>query len=108
MGMVLPPSGGLVIQEDRWTGHLAVNGRIKIQKMTGKEVESKGISSWPIWEKEVSEFPWEYKMTESCYIIEGEATVTPEDGEPVLIERGDYVIFPKGMKCTWKITEAEP
>ena len=64
-----------------------------------------GVYDWATWEKEVSEFPWEYKMTESCYIIDGEAIVTPEDGEPVTIERGDYVIFPKGMKCTWKIIE---
>ncbi len=64
-----------------------------------------GVYDWATWEKEVSEFPWEYKMTESCYIIDGEAIITPEDGEPVTIERGDYVIFPKGMKCTWKIIE---
>ena len=64
------------------------------------------VDDWPIWEKEVSEFDWEYDKTETCYIVEGEAIVTPVDQDPVTITEGDMVTFPKGMKCTWKITEA--
>ena len=64
------------------------------------------VDDWPVWSKEVSEFDWEYDQTETCYIIEGEAIVTPEDGEAVTITAGDMVSFPKGMKCRWKITEA--
>lgn len=63
------------------------------------------VDEWPIWNKEVSEFDWEYDRTETCYIVEGIATITPENGEPVTIEAGDLVSFPKGMKCVWKITE---
>ena len=81
--------------------------KILIEKnVSSMKMEVMGVFDWAIWEKEISEFPWEYKMTESCYIVDGEATVTPEDGEPVQIERGDFVIFPQGMKCTWKITDA--
>jgi hypothetical protein len=65
-----------------------------------KELE---VSSWPIWSKEVSEFPWFYDEPESCYLLEGEAVVTPEAGEPVTIKQGDFVTFPAGMTCTWKI-----
>ena len=64
------------------------------------------VEDWPIWEKEVSEFEWEYDKSETCYIVEGEAIVTPVGQEPVTITEGDMVTFPKGMKCTWKITEA--
>jgi uncharacterized cupin superfamily protein len=64
------------------------------------------VDDWPIWEKEVSEFEWEYDKTETCYIVEGEAIVTAVGQEPVTITEGDMVVFPKGMKCTWKITEA--
>ena len=64
------------------------------------------VDDWPVWNKEVSEFDWEYDQTETCYIIEGEAIVTPEGGEAVTITTGDMVTFPKGMRCTWKITEA--
>ena len=63
------------------------------------------VDDWPIWTKEISEFDWEYDTTETCYIVEGEAVVTPEDGEPVTIKSGDMVIFPKGLKCVWKIIE---
>ena len=63
------------------------------------------VDDWPTWSKEVSEFDWEYDQTETCYIIEGKAIVTPQGGEPVTIESGDLVTFPKGMKCRWQIVE---
>jgi uncharacterized cupin superfamily protein len=63
-----------------------------------------GVKSWPIWEKEASEFPWHYGDQETCYVLEGEVTVTPDGGEPVQIQKGDLAVFPQGMSCTWKIT----
>lgn len=61
------------------------------------------VFDWPIWEKEVSNFPWSYDIQETCYILEGEVTVTPENGEPVLIKAGDLVTFEAGLNCTWEI-----
>ena len=69
-------------------------------------LEELGVASWPIWEKEVSEFPWYYDEQETCYLLEGDVVVTPEGGEPVEIRKGDLVIFPKGMRCTWNIRSA--
>ena len=64
-----------------------------------------GVASWPIWEKEISTFPWTYTATETCYILEGRVIVTPDGGEPVEIKAGDLVPFPAGMSCTWEILE---
>ena len=75
-----------------------------IKKPTEEEI--KETQSWGIWEKEVSEFPWEYSEKETCYILEGKAEVTPDSGEKAEFGKGDLVIFPQGLKCTWKITEA--
>jgi uncharacterized cupin superfamily protein len=81
--------------------------KIKIERNPSEErLEELGIEKWPIWEKEVSEFPWHYDETETCYILEGSVIVTPEGGQPVEIKKGDLVTFPKGMSCTWKITKA--
>ncbi len=66
-------------------------------------LEQLGVKSWPVWTKEASEFPWFYDEKETCYFLEGEVTVTPEGGEPVTIGKGDLVVFPQGMSCTWKI-----
>jgi uncharacterized cupin superfamily protein len=63
-----------------------------------------GVETWPIWEKEVSEFPWRYADRETCYVLEGEVTVTPDGGEAVQIQAGDLATFPEGMSCTWKVT----
>lgn len=78
---------------------------VTVQKMTKEQADSKGMLSQPIWEKEVSEFDWEYSDKESCYILEGAATVILADGETVSFEAGDFVVFPKGLKCVWKITK---
>ena len=67
------------------------------------EEEKKVAEKWPVWEKEESEFPWEYSDKETCLIIEGDVTVTNEEGEEFNFSSGDYVVFPKGMKCKWKI-----
>lgn len=79
---------------------------ITVKRLKENELVPKGILSWPIWEKEVSEFSWIYSKEEACYIVDGKATVTPNDGrEPVTIEAGDYVVFPAGMECVWKVHE---
>lgn len=67
------------------------------------KLEVIGVYDWPVWTKEVSTFPWRYDTRETCYLLEGEAIVTPEGGEPVEIARGDLVTFPAGMSCTWEI-----
>lgn len=68
-----------------------------------ERLESMGVFDWPVWEKEASSFPWHYDETETCYILEGQVTVTPEGGEPVTVGEGDLVTFPAGMDCTWEI-----
>jgi uncharacterized protein len=76
----------------------------EIRKST--EEEKKEASSWLIWEKEESEFPWEYNDKETCLILEGEVTVKNEENEEFNFGKGDYVVFPQGMKCTWNIKKA--
>jgi uncharacterized cupin superfamily protein len=74
-------------------------------KPSPAKLEILGIFDWPIWEKEVSEFPWTYDKEETCYFIRGRVIVTPDGGEPQEFGRGDLVTFPAGMSCTWKVLE---
>jgi uncharacterized cupin superfamily protein len=69
------------------------------------ENEKEEAKLWPIWEKEESEFPWEYDTKETFLVIEGDVTVTNEEGKEFHFKEGDYVIFPEGMKCNWKINK---
>ena len=79
---------------------------IQIEKNPSEETREKlGVMDWPIWQKEVSAFPWEYDERETCYLLEGEVEVTPEGGDPVSFGAGDLVTFPMGMKCVWKISK---
>lgn len=68
-------------------------------------LETLGVDNWPEWEKEVSEFPWEYIEDEMSYILEGRAIVTPEGGAPVEISKGNLVTFQSELMCVWKIVE---
>jgi uncharacterized cupin superfamily protein len=78
--------------------------KIKIVHNPGEEsLKKQGILSWPIWAKEKSEFPWTYADRETCYFIEGDVVVTPDGGQPMEMGKGDLVMFPAGMSCTWKI-----
>jgi len=70
------------------------------------KLDAMHVDSWPVWSKEESKFKWHYDQNETCYILEGEAIVTPVSGEPVTIRRGDMVSFPAGLHCTWHILEA--
>ena len=70
------------------------------------ELEQQGVFNWPIWEKEASAFPWTYGDKETCYLLEGEVTVTPDGGDPVSFSAGDLVTFPDGMSCHWDIKVA--
>jgi len=68
-----------------------------------KKLDEMGVFRWPIWTKEVSEFPWSYADPEACYFLEGEVIVTPDQGKAVRVGKGDLVTFPSGLSCTWKI-----
>jgi uncharacterized cupin superfamily protein len=77
---------------------------IERQISTTRQAEL-GIATWPIWEKEVSTFPWTYDTSETCYLLEGEVTITADNGEPMTISAGDLAVFPAEMSCTWQITQ---
>jgi uncharacterized cupin superfamily protein len=79
---------------------------ITVEKSTEEKLLNLNVRSWPIWEKEVSEFSWEYDETETCYILEGDVVVTPVNGKPVKFGKGDLVVFSEGLKCKWKIIKA--
>ncbi|SKA13848.1 hypothetical protein SAMN02745119_02811 [Trichlorobacter thiogenes] len=77
---------------------------IMVEQNPSKErLEALGVFDWPIWNCEVSDFPWSYEQREACYLLEGKVVVTPEDGAPVELSAGDLVVFPAGMSCQWEV-----
>ncbi|MFC1516967.1 cupin domain-containing protein [Candidatus Margulisiibacteriota bacterium] len=74
--------------------------QIEVRKPTDNEKEA--MSQEGIWASEVKTFPWHYDEKETCLILEGEVTVKTVEQE-VSFGPGDYVIFPKGLDCTWEV-----
>lgn len=76
---------------------------IKVWQPSKEEIENS--SRWETWKKETSEFPWTYDETETCYILQGEAIVSDNNGNSVHFKAGDMVRFDQGLKCTWHIKQ---
>ena len=76
--------------------------KIEIIKLSESKIAEKTILQWPLWSCEVSEFDWEYSDQETCLLLEGEVEVSSEF-ETVRFSAGDFVVFPKGLKCRWKV-----
>jgi uncharacterized cupin superfamily protein len=77
--------------------------KMKVKKPSQEEI-SQSVS-WDTWSKETSVFPWFYDDKETCYILEGSATVTDKEGNSVSFSKGDWVEFEEGLECTWKIEQ---
>ena len=76
--------------------------KIEVRKINDSEIAKKDVLAWPLWACEVSEFDWEYDQQESCLLLEGDVEVK-SDFETVKFGCGDFVVFPKGLKCKWKV-----
>ncbi len=76
--------------------------KVIIEKLNDEEVQQRGITNWPVWEKEISRFDWEYNGDEECLILEGEVTVETKEGS-FTVKKGDFVTFKQGLKCVWDI-----
>ncbi len=79
-------------------------GKIIVEKPSQEKLDNLNVKSWGIWEKEPSTFPWHYDQKESCYILEGKVKVKT-DAEEVEFGKGDFVVFPEGLDCTWNVIE---
>ena len=75
---------------------------ITVRKPT--ENEKADMLTKPVWGCEASEFDWHYDSEETCLLTEGEVTVS-YDGGSVSFGAGDYVVFPKGLNCVWKVSK---
>ena len=78
---------------------------IKVEQLQNDKLNALDVSSWPTWQSPVCEFDWHYDSTELAYILEGRVIVVTSQGE-VEIKKGDYVTFPEGLSCKWKVLEA--
>lgn len=75
--------------------------KVLVKKPTEQETEQ--MKQMPVWSCGVSEFDWFYDSKETCLLIEGEVTVE-YDGQSVYFGAGDYVVFPEGLSCRWKVS----
>ena len=74
-----------------------------VHNPSADQLQQLGVADWPIWSCGVSTFPWTYDEQETCLLLEGDVTVTPDGGAPVRFGAGDLVVFEAGLSCTWDV-----
>lgn len=78
---------------------------IQVVQPSAEQLAALGVADWPVWQKEVSRFPWHYSSEETAYLLAGAVTVTPKGGAPVSLVAGDLVTFAAGLECVWEVTQ---
>ena len=63
--------------------HAMAHGITVTPNPDSAQLQSLGVMSWPTWGCGVSTFPWSYDEQETCLLLEGDVTVTPDGGAPV-------------------------
>jgi hypothetical protein len=58
-----------------------------------------------LWSCTAGRFRWDYATDEVIHIVEGEAVITDQDGEVVLVGPGDVVRFVGGTSAVWDVPE---
>ncbi len=93
-----------------------------VKNFGGKRAPASGpasVADWGTWDCDPTktgspngnhaygrEFPWTFDKEEKAYILEGSATLTPDDGsDPVTIGPRDMVTFPRGWAGSWTVHE---
>jgi uncharacterized cupin superfamily protein len=76
--------------------------KVIIKQLSETEIAKREMRAWPVWEKEISRFDWQYNGDEECLILEGEVTIETSEGLHNIV-KGDFVTFKDGLKCIWDI-----
>lgn len=79
--------------------------QIKVERATPERLKELGVDAWSPWECGVETFDWQYSDDEVAYVQAGRVQVHTEHGQDVEFGQGDIVFFPKGLRCTWKVTQ---
>jgi len=83
-----------------------------LEEGTGDPMQTRGVTIWEdgdasagIWECTAGPSRWLLDTHEVIHLVAGRMTVTPDGGEPTVVEAGDVAVFPRGWAGTWDIHE---
>ncbi|MDH3466018.1 MAG: cupin domain-containing protein [Gammaproteobacteria bacterium] len=69
------------------------------------KLEVLGVDDWPVRTENVSTFSARYETTEVSFVTAGEAIITTQSGESILVREGDIITCMPGLNCSWAIKE---
>lgn len=66
---------------------------------------ARGTSRTGAWECSPGRWRRQILQAEFCHFLEGDATFTPDVGEPIRLRAGDSAFFPEGSSGVWDVVE---
>lgn len=71
-----------------------------------QKLVEQGVFDWQTWEKEPSEFVWQFSETEKAYVLAGKVLIKADGSDRVyVLEKGDFVTFAPGLRTYWQVVE---
>ncbi len=61
-----------------------------------------GVQGWPVWKDVEGSRVLILDAAENSYFLQGSATLTPEGGAAVTVNKGDLAVVPAGQ-CRWEV-----
>lgn len=75
--------------------------KMRVRRPSAAEIAK--ARSWDTWSCGSSTFAWHYDQKEVCFVTEGEAVVTDNEGNSISFSAGDWVEFEADLSCTWNV-----
>lgn len=73
-----------------------------MEPAAGRErLDALRVHDWPIYASGPDDFEHRFPHDETCYVVEGEVTVTPKGGQAFVFRKGDFATFPRGTVVRW-------
>ena len=100
--LVVHPGSAVELSAFPLSGEQILEGepaaRIWINAQSADRTVTQGV-----WDCTAGRFTWDFVWDEFVMVLEGEVSITPEGGEPVVLRKGDFCHFPAGLKTVWQV-----
>lgn len=101
-GAVVNPSQAVDLQDSPLTADQILEGHPQTRIWFHAQSSDRRLTQG-VWDCSAGRFSWDFTWDEFVMVLEGEVTITPENGEPFTLRAGDFCHFPLGLKTVWQV-----
>ena len=96
------PGSAVELADSPLAEELILEGRPKPRIWISAQSPDKKVTQG-VWDCTAGRFSWVFTWDEFVMILDGEVTITPENGDPFTLRAGDFCYFPSGLNTLWQV-----